>query len=450
MAVEQTKEAMIESNLGLVNSAAQAYRGRGVAYDDLVQEGILGLMQGVERFDPARGGQVLDLRGLVDTRCADRRRSAGARHPPPREGPAWPGGREARRARAPKTPPQRRSPSARASAPGVSAHSGARRMSRRRWTSRLARTGRPLVELVAGPDSADPWRRLDERETRRRVSSLLRVLPRRHREVLVRRYGLAGGEEHTHGQIAAALGIGNRAQSPTRARGAAPAARARVRARARRLALRDWRDFGCLGQRPAELVARADVQLGEHLAEVVGDRVLADEQPLADVGVGEPRRVRAARLASPEAVSSSRGLDAALRTRSPVANSSRSARPANASVPMLVNSSSAVPQLLAGRPTRRRLTPQPLAVEEVGTGELHADARAPEPIDGLAIEVLGGIAMAEHARDSGPPPRAPTRCRWRASSRRAARARGPQAAAARTGRAGSISSASAHMPGPSS
>jgi len=38
-----TKDAMIESNLGLVHTAAQPYRGRGVPYDDLVQEGILGL-----------------------------------------------------------------------------------------------------------------------------------------------------------------------------------------------------------------------------------------------------------------------------------------------------------------------------------------------------------------------------------------------------------------------
>src|SRR3954447_17562581 len=35
----------------------------------------------------------------------------------------------------------------------------------------------------------------------------------------------------------------------------------------------------------AELVARDDVELGEHLAQVVGDGVLADEQPLADRGV---------------------------------------------------------------------------------------------------------------------------------------------------------------------
>jgi DNA-directed RNA polymerase sigma subunit (sigma70/sigma32) len=69
--------------------------------------------------------------------------------------------------------------------------------------------GTPLVELVADPDPVDPWRRLDERETHRRVWSLLKVLPRRHREVLIRRYGLVGGEAQTHAQVAAALGIGD-------------------------------------------------------------------------------------------------------------------------------------------------------------------------------------------------------------------------------------------------
>jgi hypothetical protein len=40
-----------------------------------------------------------------------------------------------------------------------------------------------------------------------------------------------------------------------------------------------------LGQRLPELVARGDVELRKHLAQVEGDRVLADKQPLADLGV---------------------------------------------------------------------------------------------------------------------------------------------------------------------
>src|SRR3954470_8681305 len=49
------KRAMIERNLRLVHSVAQRYRGRGAAYDDLVQEGTIGLVRAVERFDHRRG-----------------------------------------------------------------------------------------------------------------------------------------------------------------------------------------------------------------------------------------------------------------------------------------------------------------------------------------------------------------------------------------------------------
>jgi DNA-directed RNA polymerase sigma subunit (sigma70/sigma32) len=80
----------------------------------------------------------------------------------------------------------------------------------RRAVSQKRGGAAPYVSRIGfEPDPADPWRRLDERETRRRVWSLLKVLPRRHREVLVRRYGLAGGREQTHTQVAAALGIGD-------------------------------------------------------------------------------------------------------------------------------------------------------------------------------------------------------------------------------------------------
>jgi RNA polymerase primary sigma factor len=48
------KEEMIESNLGLVHALARTYRGRGVPFDDLVQEGTVGLVKAVERFDHRR------------------------------------------------------------------------------------------------------------------------------------------------------------------------------------------------------------------------------------------------------------------------------------------------------------------------------------------------------------------------------------------------------------
>jgi RNA polymerase primary sigma factor len=51
----RAKQEMIERNLGLVHAVAKRYRGRGVAFDDLVQEGTIGLARAVEKFDHHRG-----------------------------------------------------------------------------------------------------------------------------------------------------------------------------------------------------------------------------------------------------------------------------------------------------------------------------------------------------------------------------------------------------------
>src|SRR5690349_12526488 len=51
----QAKERMIESNLGLVHAVARAYCGRGVPFDDLVQEATVGLVRAVKGFDHRRG-----------------------------------------------------------------------------------------------------------------------------------------------------------------------------------------------------------------------------------------------------------------------------------------------------------------------------------------------------------------------------------------------------------
>ena len=83
----ETKQAMIESNLGLVHALADGYRGRGVPYDDLMQEGTVGLtrlpqlvgMRGGVEGSWARIGAGFSGFVTIRTRVSTRERASGGR-----------------------------------------------------------------------------------------------------------------------------------------------------------------------------------------------------------------------------------------------------------------------------------------------------------------------------------------------------------------------------------
>lgn len=52
---EEAKNQMVQSNLRLVISIAKRYRGRGLEFEDLIQEGNLGLIKAVEKYNPDSG-----------------------------------------------------------------------------------------------------------------------------------------------------------------------------------------------------------------------------------------------------------------------------------------------------------------------------------------------------------------------------------------------------------
>jgi len=52
---EKARKKMIEANLRLVVKFARRYLNQGLSFSDLIEEGNLGLIHAVEKFDPARG-----------------------------------------------------------------------------------------------------------------------------------------------------------------------------------------------------------------------------------------------------------------------------------------------------------------------------------------------------------------------------------------------------------
>ncbi len=53
--VTLTREEKIKNNIGLVHSIAARFKGRGVDYEDLFQNGCVGLIKAVDNFDESKG-----------------------------------------------------------------------------------------------------------------------------------------------------------------------------------------------------------------------------------------------------------------------------------------------------------------------------------------------------------------------------------------------------------
>jgi RNA polymerase primary sigma factor len=66
----------------------------------------------------------------------------------------------------------------------------------------------PLGELIADERAVDPIESAIAHEEHEEVGAMLRLLPERHREVLVRRYGLRDNPAQSHEEIGEWLGVG--------------------------------------------------------------------------------------------------------------------------------------------------------------------------------------------------------------------------------------------------
>jgi RNA polymerase primary sigma factor len=205
----RAKDEMIERNLGLVHALARPYAGRGVPHEDLVQEGTLGLIRAVEKFDHRRGLRFSTYAGwwirrsLMDALSAAR----SIRIPPS-------AGRQLAMIRRAETALQRGSvpDEAIAEQTGIAPRTVAALRSVPQVTASLdelvGEDASPLVDLIADTNTAAPWERADELARQGQIAQMLRALPAKHREVLVRHYGLNGTPAQGHEEISAWLGVG--------------------------------------------------------------------------------------------------------------------------------------------------------------------------------------------------------------------------------------------------
>jgi RNA polymerase primary sigma factor len=208
----KAKDMMVESNLRLVFAVAGRYRGSAVPFADLVQEGTVGLVRAVERFDYRRGvkfstyGVWWIRRSLLDAIAASNVIRIPAR-----------AGRQLAAVRRAETELARIRPG------GASDAEIAARTELSVTTVRSLRDAArvsasldqpvgedttPLGDLVADERAVDPTERAIAHEDRREVAAMLQLLPERHQEVLVRRYGLRNHRAQSHVEIGEWLGVG--------------------------------------------------------------------------------------------------------------------------------------------------------------------------------------------------------------------------------------------------
>lgn len=204
---EQARAQLINSNLRLVVSIARRYQGHGLALLDLIQEGSVGLMRAVDKFDASRGLKFSTyatywIRQSIGRAIADHSRTVRL--------PVHLGERLSRLSRLRQELAQQldREPTLEelANAAGLTIEQVERAEQAGLTPASLdeAHTedgGGALAEILTDPLQPTPFEEVSESMLQADVQAALSQLSPRERNILRLRYGLDGEPMHTLEQI---------------------------------------------------------------------------------------------------------------------------------------------------------------------------------------------------------------------------------------------------------
>ena len=210
---EAARKRMIESNLRLVVNIARRYKPRGMSLADLIEEGNLGLMRAVEKFDPERGFRFSTyatwwIRQTIERAIMNQARTIRL---PINVVKDLNGCLRAERE---LTQHLDHEPSSAEIARRVD--KSAREVSRLMGLNeRVASVDVPLgsdsdtalVDTIADDPGRDPSEVLQTELVRQRIVAWLSHLTDKQREVLVRRFGLLGHESSTLEEVGREIGL---------------------------------------------------------------------------------------------------------------------------------------------------------------------------------------------------------------------------------------------------